>query len=152
DQDASYTMIADLRGLPAKEAETYRMISFPIDNTPKPQLILQVAAPMTLVENQIANRRLAYQVGIPLVLIIATASGIFMSARALRPVRLMIQSASAIGADELSVRLPIPRVKDEIRDLSLTLNSMLDRIERSFRSQERFVADASHQLLTPLAV
>lgn len=152
DQEASYTLIEDLGGLPRAEASTYRMISFPIDNTPVPQLILQIAAPRTLVERQLENRMLAFEIGIPIVLVIATLSGLFISSRALRPVRSMIQKAASISGSELSLRLPVPRVNDEIRDLSLTLNSMLDRIERSFRGQERFVADASHQLFTPLAV
>jgi len=152
DGEVSYLTIYDVSGLISKEAETYRMISFPIDNTPIPQLILQVAAPMTLLENQLQNRKLAFQFGIPMVLLIATIAGLFLSDRALAPIRKMIDQAGNISVDALSNRLPIPPVKDEIRDLSVTLNSMLDRIQKAFESQERFVADASHQLLTPLAV
>jgi signal transduction histidine kinase len=64
----------------------------------------------------------------------------------------MIQKAHSIGATQLSQRLPVPETQDEIQGLARTLNEMLQRIEQAFQSQERFVADASHQLLTPLSI
>lgn len=151
-QDASYMTILDVSDLESREAETYRMISFPVDDSPRPMLILQIAAPMTLLENQLANRKIAFQFGIPFVLLVATLGGLLLSQRALRPVRRMIDQAAAISGKDLSRRLPVPKVADEIQDLAKTLNSMLDRLQGSFLSQDRFVADASHQLLTPLSV
>src|SRR5439155_14979406 len=49
-------------------------------------------------------------------------------------------------------QLPLPRAQDEIRRLGETLNEMLDRLRRSFERERRFVADASHELRTPVAV
>lgn len=151
--EATYrTIDTDIRNIPSAEADTYRLISFPLDNVAKPQLLLQIAVPMTLLETQISRRLTVLQLGIPLIFIVATFGGIFLSARALKPLRNMIQTAKEIKATDLSKRVPIPNAQDEIRELTLTMNDMLDRIEQAFQSQERFVADASHQLLTPLTI
>lgn len=151
-EEATYRTIEHILNIPSAEADSYRLISFPLDNAAKPQLLLQIAVPMTLLETQIQKRLTLLQLGIPFILIIATLGGIFLSARALNPVNHIINIAKEIKAGELSKRLPVPAANDEIKKLSLTLNEMLDRIQQAFQSQERFVADASHQLLTPLTI
>jgi len=138
--------------LPDAEAQSYRLISFPLDNSPTPQLILQILVPLAFVEAQINNRKILFETVIPLVILLSTLAGYFLSSRALKPVQDMVQKARAIEASALSQRLPIPSTKDELQDLALTLNDLLSRIEQAFQSQERFVADASHQLLTPLTI
>ena len=134
------------------DIDSYRAVNFPIDNSPVPQLILQVAVPMTFLEGQIRTRKVFIEILIPLILVVATAGGYFLSTRALKPVTEIIRKAHDIEAMNLSERLPVPKAKDEVHYLAKTLNEMLERIEGSFRSQERFVADASHQLLTPLSI
>ncbi len=151
-EEATYRTISNISKIPSAEADSYRLISFPLDNSTHPQVILQIAVPMTLLETQISNRLTLLQIGIPLVLFIATLGGLFFSSRALAPVKHMIQAAQGIDAGELNQRVPVPEANDEIKKLSLTLNEMLARIHQAFQSQERFVADASHQLLTPLAI
>jgi len=151
-EEATYRTISNISKIPSAEADSYRLISFPLDNSSHPQVILQIAVPMTLLETQIANRLKMLQIGIPLVLLIATFGGLFFSSRALAPVKNMIQAAQGIDASELDQRVPVPEANDDIQKLSLTLNEMLDRIHQAFQSQERFVADASHQLLTPLTI
>jgi signal transduction histidine kinase len=151
-EEAPIRTIEHIQNIPEAEADSYRLISFPLGNAAKPQLLLQIAVPMTLLETQIAQRLRLLQVGIPFVLLIATFGGIFLSARALAPVRTIINTTQQIKASELSQRVPIPIPKDEIKTLALTLNEMLDRIQQAFQSQERFIADASHQLLTPLTI
>ncbi len=151
-EEATYRTISNISKIPSAEADTYRLISFPLDNSTHPQVILQIAVPLTLLETQISNRLTLLQIGIPLVLLFATLGGLFFSSRALAPVKHMIQIAQGIDASELDQRVPVPEANDEIKKLSLTLNEMLERIHQAFQSQERFVADASHQLLTPLAI
>lgn len=151
-EEAIFSTIRDLSGLPMPESASYRVIYFPIDAGIPPQLVLQIAVPMTLLEKQLTSRHFAFQVGIPLVLLVTTWLGYLLAARALQPLTQIIGQAKDIGVQELSRRLPIPETEDEVRDLALTLNQMLERIERAFQSQEKFVADASHQLLTPLTV
>lgn len=151
-EEATYRTINNISNIPSAEANSYRLISFPLDNSAKPQLILQIAVPMTLLDTQISNRLTMLQIGIPLVLLIAALGGFFLSTRALAPVKNMIDIAEDIDASELNSRIPLPIANDEIKKLAETLNAMLDRIQQAFQSQERFVADASHQLLTPLTI
>ncbi|MGZ3730480.1 MAG: sensor histidine kinase, partial [Bdellovibrionota bacterium] len=72
--------------------------------------------------------------------------------KALEPVRGVILKASQLNPSNLSERLPEHGTDDEIRQLTVTLNGLLGRIERAFESHEHFIADASHQLKTPLAI
>ncbi len=151
-EDPSYRTITKLEGLPSREAESYRVISISVDEAIPTQLILQIAVPMSLLENQIANRKILLGLGIPIIVLIASMIAYLLSARALRPIRAMIREAHAIEVTNLSQRLPIPSTQDEVRELAVTLNQMIERLEKAFLSQERFIADASHQLLSPLTI
>lgn len=151
-EEATYRTIEHIENIPSAEADSYRLISFPIDDIKKPQLLLQIAVPMTLLETQISRRLTLLQWGIPLVFLIATGGGVFLSSRALNPMKNMIKTTQEIKAGELSKRVPVPQTNDEIQTLALTINDMLDRIQQAFQSQERFIADASHQLLSPLTI
>ena len=82
----------------------------------------------------------------------------FVSGRALRPLRQLADTADAIDSgDDLGTRLPVGTANDEVQRLSVSFNSMLDRLQSALQSadsnlerQRRFVADASHDLRTPL--
>lgn len=87
-----------------------------------------------------------------LMLAVSIAIGLALSRLALRPVRLIRATASRIGSENLSERIPVPDVKDEIADLARLLNAMFDRLEASFKNVRRFAADASHELKTPLSL
>lgn len=151
-KDYDYQTLTELESIPNVEAHSYRLISVPLDEKKKTQLMLQIAVPMTLLEKQVRSQKNILQMGIPIVLLAATLAGIFLSARAMRPLKNMIEVTKEIKASDFSKRVPIPSANDEIKMLSLTFNEMLERIGQAFHSQERFVADASHQLMTPLAV
>jgi signal transduction histidine kinase len=87
----------------------------------------------------------------PVVVLLAAAAGHLMSSKALVPVALIIQEARRISERNLDSRLPVSLADDELSDLSITLNSMLARIDAGFRSVRDFTANASHELRTPLA-
>jgi len=89
---------------------------------------------------------------LPLLVVLASFLGYWLSGRALAPVNQIIQSAEGIGVPNLSRRLGVPRAKDELRRLTETLNAMLDRIESSVKRITQFTADASHDLRTPLSL
>ncbi|MEV7416186.1 ATP-binding protein [Streptomyces sp. NPDC089919] len=72
--------------------------------------------------------------------------------RALRPVEAIRAEVAAIGDRELDRRVPAPRGGDEIARLADTMNAMLERLEEAGARQRRFIADASHELRSPLAV
>ena len=88
----------------------------------------------------------------PLVLLLASAGGYWMSRRALEPVDQIARTAEEIGAQNLSERLPVRGSGDELDRLSATLNSMFARLEAAFRRITQFTADASHELRTPVAI
>ena len=87
-----------------------------------------------------------------LMLAMSIAIGLGLSRLALRPVRLIRTTASRIGSENLSERIAVPAVNDEISDLARLLNATFDRLEASFKNVRRFAADASHELKTPLSL
>ena len=78
--------------------------------------------------------------------------GWWLSSRAVRPIVAMSETVSAINASSLSRRLDLEGVDTELGGLGALINTMLERLGRSFEQQVRFTADASHELRTPLAV
>ncbi len=85
-------------------------------------------------------------------LVVSIISGLVLSRIALRPVRLIQETANHIRSDNLSERIPVADVQDEISNLARLLNSMFDRLESSFNQVRRFTAEASHELKTPLSL
>jgi signal transduction histidine kinase len=82
----------------------------------------------------------------------AGIAGASISRRGLAPLVRMAAEADAIGAYDLSQRLPVPARRDEIRRLASTLNRMLERLDAAVQRERDFTADASHELRTPLAI
>ena len=70
---------------------------------------------------------------------------------ALRPVRKVSSAAKEISANTLHTRLALDGPKDEVKELADTFDEMLERLERTFAVQNRFVADVAHELRTPMA-
>src|SRR5207249_430628 len=93
----------------------------------------------------LARLMLILAVGGPIGLILASLAGWGLAGAALRPIERMRTQAAAISVSEPGRRLPLPSSHDEIERLGATLNSMLDRMERSFVTERRFVDDASHE-------
>jgi len=75
-----------------------------------------------------------------------------VSRKMLSPIDNMTRTARSISAGDLNTRLDTVYSHDELKDLTVTFNEMLDRIQNSFEQQKTFVADASHELRTPIAV
>lgn len=76
----------------------------------------------------------------------------FVSGYTLRPILSIIGVAQRINASKSIERVPVPALQDENRQLALTINAMLERIENSIKNQTNFFASAAHELKTPLAV
>jgi signal transduction histidine kinase len=89
-------------------------------------------------------------IGVPFLLVLACGTVWLVVGRALRPVERIRGAVTAITSADLSQRVPEPGTDDEIGDLARTMNDMLARLEDSAARQRRFVADASHELRSPL--
>jgi heavy metal sensor kinase len=85
-------------------------------------------------------------------LFVSSIGGHFMSRKALKPVAALAAEARRINDRNLDIRLPEPSAKDEISDLSRTLNQMLERIDKAFASVRTFTGNASHELRTPISL
>lgn len=83
---------------------------------------------------------------------ISFAIGLGLSRLALHPVRLIRETANHISSDNLSERIAVGAVRDEISELAQLLNQMFDRLESAFDQIRRFTAEASHELKTPLSL
>ena len=89
-------------------------------------------------------------IGVPFLLVLAGGTVWLVTGRALRPVEQIRGAVTAITSAGLSQRVPEPGTGDEIGRLARTMNDMLARLEDAAARQRRFVADASHELRSPL--
>jgi heavy metal sensor kinase len=88
---------------------------------------------------------------VPFVLILGTLGSYWLAAHAFAPIQRLTRIARHIEAGDLHERVPVPRSKDEVQNLALTFNEMIERLDKAFTRQRRFVSDASHELRTPVA-
>lgn len=110
-----------------------------------------VAAPTDSVVRSVDRLRTALWAIVPLVALLTAFATWLLAGRALRPVRLITERASAIGGSTLHERVPVPRSDDEISHLATVVNDMLDRLQGDDRRRRQFVSDASHELRSPIA-
>ncbi|HEY3007056.1 MAG TPA: ATP-binding protein [Micromonosporaceae bacterium] len=90
-------------------------------------------------------------IGLPALLVVVGATAWRAVGWALAPVDTIRAEVDAISAAELHRRVPRPSARDEIGRLAVTMNHMLERLERARTRERRFVADASHELRSPIA-
>jgi heavy metal sensor kinase len=118
------------------------------------QVVAWVRAGRSLmpVRETLENLRNIIFVIIPLFLFIAAGGGLFLVNKALAPIDRIIETARAIMQGDLSRRLNMPKVEDEVGRLAMTFDEMLDKIETAFKRERQFTSDASHELRTPMTV
>ncbi|HXY93471.1 MAG TPA: ATP-binding protein [Acidimicrobiia bacterium] len=118
--------------------------------TKKGTFIVYAAGSLDPVQKTADNLYGSLLIGLPILLLLVGVTTWIVTGRALHPVEAMRAEVEAIGAEDLSRRVPEPRTGDEIGRLAHTMNAMLDRLEGATSRQRRFVADASHELRSPL--
>ena len=103
-------------------------------------------------DETLEQARRAFYIAVPLALALASLGGYFLARKSLAPVVAMGAKAERIGASNLSERLPVPNARNELGHLARIFNELLARLDASFEQQRRFMADASHELRTPVAI
>ena len=130
-----------------------RVITMPILLEGKLINLVQVGTSLEAVQETLRNLKIFLFTAVPSVLILAALFARFMAKRALKPISRIIDTAREIGqGQELSKRMPVLKIKDELGQLALTFNEMMNRLENSFAQMRQFSSDASHELRTPLTV
>ncbi len=131
--------------------EPSRFLATPVERGGQ-RFVLVVGATLGDRTDTLASLRDGLLIAVPLALLLATVAGYLLAGAALRPVEEMRRRAASISAEEPGARLPVPSTGDELERLGVTLNSMLGRLEAAVERERGFVADAGHELRTPLAL
>lgn len=149
-QPAGSTLLLGVDELPLEEAGPYRVTAHGVD-TPTGDATIFVAVSVDDAQEMIATAvRVATIVLAALVLALCAAMWVFIG-RTLARVEAIRDRAEAISGRHLDRRVPEPVYDDEIGRLARTFNAMLARLEDSAERQRRFVADAAHELRSPIA-
>jgi signal transduction histidine kinase len=157
---AGHTALPD--GLDAGQSQTIRTVDHtPVDDDPFRLLsrrldlpagpaVLLVGASLDEIAEGTSVLATSLAVAIPVVVALLTLLVWWLAGRFLAPVESIRSEVAAIGGTDLDRRVPEPVRDDEVRRLARTMNGMLDRLEESLSRQQQFVADASHELRSPL--
>ena len=132
------------------DLEDYRVWGVRAGTDEQP-VVVYVGTSLEAVSEATARLRTTLALGLPVMVALLAFSTWLMVGRTLRPVEGIRSEVSEIEALALDRRVPVPPTDDEISRLAETMNAMLDRLEAASRRQREFVADASHELRSPLA-
>jgi signal transduction histidine kinase len=142
---------------PGPHGTTFRTVSLPVGkikfrlmSRSVNGVVIHTGTPVDDVDESVAALRKGLGAAIPVVAIVIGACVWWLVGRTLRPVELIRSQVAAISNVLTDQRVSEPATKDEIARLARTMNAMLDRIEGASRREQRFVADASHELRIPL--
>jgi methyl-accepting chemotaxis protein len=149
DARASGTETPHVVDLPDREGG-YRAALAPA-NLPDGRFVVAAAVSLSDEEETLADARHALFMAVPVALLLAGLSGWLLARRSLQPMVVLRERTARIGATNLSERVPIANATDEVGQLASVINDLLGRLEQAFAQQRQFMADASHELRTPVA-
>lgn len=113
---------------------------------------VQVGQSLVGLETTLRQLRWIYTIGGAVVLLFGLVTGWIVTHFGLKPVTRLTDTARDIArAEDLALRVPVPKTQDEIALLASTFNRMLDRLQSLFESQRQFLAEVAHELRTPLS-
>jgi signal transduction histidine kinase len=134
------------------EAADYRFAAVPVEVRGRGQVTVYAGAPLAAQQSAVNTALTGMLTGFPLLLGVVAGVTWLVTRRALRPVEGIRREMAVITASEdLARRVPVPDTHDEIARLARTTNETLAALEASVERQRRFVADASHELRSPIA-
>lgn len=139
-----------LSALPVGDGAAYRVVSQGVRTSGGDYQVI-AAQSLAAEESSVRTVSAVLFVGVPILALVAGGVTSVFVGRSLRPVEWMRQQVSVITAQDLSRRVPVPEPADELGRLADTMNGMLERLQLAQETQQRFVADASHELRSPLA-
>ena len=146
---ASSTTPYTTSDLPVGERQRFRVTVSSVD-VGGGRYVIVAGESLERVDATVRTVRLALGTGLPVFVILVAGLAIAGTRRALRPVEAIRAEVAEITESDLHRRVPVPNGGDEIAHLASTMNAMLDRLETASERQSRFVADASHELRSPL--
>ncbi|HEV3055727.1 MAG TPA: histidine kinase dimerization/phospho-acceptor domain-containing protein, partial [Solirubrobacteraceae bacterium] len=141
---------ASHRGVFVDEGPRARLLAEPIATNPPGVLV--VGSSLSEENGALTTLSELLFIGGPMLLLLTCLAGYVLAERALAPVENMRAHAAAIAGEPEGGRLPVPVARDELYRLGETLNEMLRRLEDALERERAFVADAGHELRTPLAI
>jgi signal transduction histidine kinase len=134
------------------ETADYRFASVPVETEDRGTLTVHAGAPLSTERSAVRTALTVMLIGFPLLLAVVAAVTWLVTGRALRPVEGIRREMAAITASaDLARRVPEPDTHDEVARLARTTNETLTALETAVERQRRFVADASHELRSPIA-
>lgn len=132
------------------EQDRARLLAGPVAT--QPPAVLVVGSSLSQRNGALTALRELLFIGGPALLVLTCLVGYGLAAGALVPVKTMSARAARISGGPPGERLPVPEANDELHQLGETLNAMLRRLEDALARERAFVADAGHELRTPLAI
>jgi len=136
----------------SNESYHLRIINYPYMYKGELSLIIQVATPTAQTEQFLHKLGLLILATTIVILILTSFLGSFFAKRVLKPVISVTDAADSISHKDLGIRIPLKETDAELQHLIQSFNSMIDRLEHSFKHVNEFNAHVAHELKTPLAV
>ncbi|HEX6446183.1 MAG TPA: ATP-binding protein [Streptosporangiales bacterium] len=147
---SEHSTIRTVRGVRVgEEAETYRVVAERAQD--KRHLIVYVGRPVDEIQDSVGDLITTLAIGVPVIVILLGIVGWLLVGRALQPVESLRRQVATMSTSDLRLRLTPSGTNDELHRLAETFNDLLRRLHSAGRRQQQFVADAAHELRSPLA-
>ncbi|MEI7905448.1 MAG: ATP-binding protein [Candidatus Firestonebacteria bacterium] len=135
-----------------KRKSNFRIYVKPIIEDGRVVYIVQAAASLGPVLSAVERQKFILFVLLPLSVLLTGIAGGFLGKFVLKPVDIMIKSARGINAENLKMRIHVPKSNDEVQHLAEAFNELLGRLDEAFTSRQQFTQDIAHELKTPLTI
>jgi heavy metal sensor kinase len=145
--DTQLTTVTEARDADDRHRLAMRRVTLPTHNA---TYIVVAGGSLEPIDEELEALRDTLAYVVPIALLMAAFGGWFLAHRSLAPVVGMAERARRLGGDDLSGRLPVANPRDELGRLAETFNDLLGRLESSMKQQRQFMADASHEMRTPI--